>query len=37
MEGRHENRGNEATGCRLDPDADAFARIDAWVERGVLE
>ena len=29
------NRGNEARGCRLDPDA--FARIDAWVERAVLE
>lgn len=28
-------RGNEARGCRLDPDA--FARIDAWVERAVLE
>jgi nucleoside-triphosphatase THEP1 len=29
------DRGNEASGCRLDPDA--FARIDAWVERAVLE
>ena len=29
------NRGNEARGCRLDPDA--FARIDAWAERAVLE
>jgi nucleoside-triphosphatase THEP1 len=29
------DRGNEAMGCRLDPDA--FARIDAWVERAVLE
>jgi hypothetical protein len=29
------DRGNEAKGCRLDPDA--FARIDAWVERAVLE
>lgn len=29
------DRGNEARGCRLDPDA--FARIDAWVERAVLE
>lgn len=29
------DRGNEATGCRLDPDA--FARVDAWVERAVLE
>jgi nucleoside-triphosphatase THEP1 len=28
-------RGNEARGCRLDQDA--FARIDAWVERAVLE
>ena len=28
------DRGNEARGCRLDPDA--FARIDAWVERAVL-
>jgi nucleoside-triphosphatase THEP1 len=29
------DRGNEARGCRLDPHA--FARIDAWVERAVLE
>ena len=29
------DRGNEARGCRLDPDA--FARIDAWLERAVLE
>jgi len=29
------DRGNEARGCRLD--ADAFARIGAWVERAVLE
>jgi nucleoside-triphosphatase THEP1 len=29
------DRGNEARGCRLDPDA--FARIDAWVERAVLK
>jgi nucleoside-triphosphatase THEP1 len=29
------DRGNDARGCRLDPDA--FARIDAWVERAVLE
>ena len=29
------DRGNEARGCRLDPDA--YARIDAWVERAVLE
>jgi nucleoside-triphosphatase THEP1 len=29
------DRGNEARGCHLDPDA--FARIDAWVERAVLE
>ena len=29
------NRGSEARGCRLDPDA--FARIDAWIERAVLE
>jgi nucleoside-triphosphatase THEP1 len=29
------HRGNEARGCRLDPDA--FARIDAWIERAVLE
>jgi hypothetical protein len=29
------DRGNESRGCRLDPDA--FARIDAWVERAVLE
>ena len=29
------DRGNEARGCRFDPDA--FARIDAWVERAVLE
>ena len=29
------DRGNEARGCRLD--LDAFARIDAWVERAVLE
>jgi nucleoside-triphosphatase THEP1 len=29
------DRGIEARGCRLDPDA--FARIDAWVERAVLE
>ena len=28
-------RGNEARGCRLDPDA--FARIDGWIERAVLE
>jgi nucleoside-triphosphatase THEP1 len=29
------DRGNEARGCRLDPDA--FARIDGWIERAVLE
>jgi Protein of unknown function (DUF2478) len=29
------DRGNEARGCRLDPDA--FARIDAWVECAVRE
>jgi nucleoside-triphosphatase THEP1 len=29
------DRGNEARGCRLDPDA--FARIDAWVELAILE
>src|SRR3974390_2163331 len=29
------DRGNEARGCRLDPDA--FARLDAWIERAVLE
>jgi hypothetical protein len=29
------DRGKEARGCRLDPDA--FARIDAWIERAVLE
>jgi nucleoside-triphosphatase THEP1 len=29
------DRGNEARGCRLDPDA--FARIDTWIERAVLE
>ena len=29
------DRGNEARGCHLD--ADAFARIDAWIERAVLE
>jgi nucleoside-triphosphatase THEP1 len=29
------DRGNGAKGCRLDPDA--FARIDAWVERALLE
>ncbi len=29
------DRGNEARGCRLDPDA--VARIDAWVERAVFE
>ena len=29
------DRGSEARGCRLDPDA--FARIDAWIERAVLE
>jgi nucleoside-triphosphatase THEP1 len=29
------DRGNEARGCRLDPNA--FARIDAWIERAVLE
>jgi nucleoside-triphosphatase THEP1 len=29
------DRGNQARGCRLDPDA--FARIGAWVERAVLE
>ena len=29
------DRGNEARGCHLDPDA--FARIDAWIERAVLE
>ncbi len=29
------DRGNEARGCRIDPDA--FARIDAWIERAVLE
>jgi hypothetical protein len=28
------DRGNEARGCRLDPDA--FARIGAWIERAVL-
>ncbi len=27
------DRGNEARGCRLDPDA--FARIDTWIERAV--
>ncbi len=29
------DRGNEARGCRLDPDA--FARVDAWVGRAVHE
>jgi nucleoside-triphosphatase THEP1 len=29
------DRGNGARGCRLDPNA--FARIDAWIERAVLE
>ena len=29
------DRSNEARGCRLNPDA--FARIDAWIERAVLE
>jgi nucleoside-triphosphatase THEP1 len=29
------NEGNEARGCRLD--SDAYARIDAWVERAVFE
>lgn len=29
------DRGNEARGCRLDPDA--FACIDAWIKRAVLE
>ncbi len=29
------DRGNEARGCRLDPDA--FARIDAWINRAILE
>lgn len=29
------DRGDQARGCRLDPDA--FARIDAWIERAVLE
>jgi nucleoside-triphosphatase THEP1 len=29
------DHGNEARGCRLDPDA--FARVDAWVERAVVE
>jgi len=29
------DRGNEARGCRLDPNA--FARIDAWIERAVFE
>ena len=29
------DRGNEARGCRLD--LDAFARIDAWIERAVFE
>jgi nucleoside-triphosphatase THEP1 len=29
------DRGNEARGCRLDPDA--FARINSWIERAVLE
>ena len=29
------DRGNEARGCRLDPDA--FARIDGWIERAVFE
>src|SRR5215472_8007468 len=29
------DRGNEARGCRLDPDA--FARIDTWVECAVRE
>src|SRR5215472_8916334 len=29
------DRGNEARGCRLDPDA--FARIDAWIKRAVHE
>ena len=30
-----QDRGDQARGCRLDPDA--FARIDAWVERAVRE
>lgn len=30
-----QDRGNEARGCRLDQDA--FARIDAWIERAVFE
>jgi nucleoside-triphosphatase THEP1 len=29
------DRGDEARGCRLDPDA--FARIDGWIERAVRE
>jgi nucleoside-triphosphatase THEP1 len=29
------DRGEEARGCRLDPDA--FARIEAWIERAVVE
>jgi nucleoside-triphosphatase THEP1 len=29
------DRGDEARGCRLDPDA--FARIEAWIERAVVE
>ena len=29
------DRGEEARGCRLDPDA--FARIDTWIERAVIE
>jgi len=29
------DRGDEARGCLLDPDA--FARIDVWIERAVLE
>lgn len=29
------DRGNQARGCRLDPDA--FSRIDAWIERAVRE
>ena len=29
------DRGSEAKGCRLDPNA--FARLDAWIERAVLE
>ena len=29
------DRGDEARGCRLDPDA--FARIEAWIKRAVVE